>query len=179
MLGSIVLLMAPVGPTHYFDGEAVGFPKEFPHFWISYVSINGKRVESTDLAEVDKYGEWTVAYKGEKLMKGTQVAMTIRAPGHLKSKLIVRIDNPKGPVFSIKLSDLIFGDIDGNNVINEKDVDIVKEALGVKLGDPQWTEDMNWNLSMRPGSCFDFNKDNAVDEKDLAIVQANLGKRGA
>jgi len=56
------------------------------------------------------------------------------------------------------------GDINGDGVIDKKDVDLIKKAYGSRPGDP------NWNPNC------DLNGDGVVDLKDLYILASNFGK---
>lgn len=56
------------------------------------------------------------------------------------------------------------GDVNGDGVIDDKDVDLVKKAYGSREGDP------NWNPAC------DLNHNGVVDAGDVAIVSRNYGK---
>jgi len=56
------------------------------------------------------------------------------------------------------------GDVNGDGVINQKDLDLITAAYGSREGDPNWNPDA------------DLNKDGVVDISDASIVGANFGK---
>jgi len=67
------------------------------------------------------------------------------------------------------------GDVNGDGVVDQTDVDIVIAAMGSSPGDP------NWNLAadIFPATVtYPPVTDNFVDEHDLDLVTANLGKKG-
>ena len=56
------------------------------------------------------------------------------------------------------------GDVNGDGVIDMKDLDLFKVAYYTKPGDPNWNPDC------------DFNGDGTVNYKDFFILAANFGK---
>ena len=70
------------------------------------------------------------------------------------------------PVTSISISSLRDGDIDGNNIIDQADLDALKASFGRLDSEPEF----NTNA--------DFNRDNAVDVLDFARLAQNFGSRG-
>ena len=67
------------------------------------------------------------------------------------------------------------GDVNGDGVVNQTDVDIVNAAMGSTPGSP------NWNLAadIYPATTtYPPTTDNVVDINDLNLVAANLGKVG-
>ncbi|MBW7928288.1 MAG: hypothetical protein H3C58_09430 [Fimbriimonadaceae bacterium] len=68
-----------------------------------------------------------------------------------------------------------FGDANGDRIIDQKDLDLIKRLRGVDRNHPAWF----WpqELGVR-GLTLDFNLDGVVDDKDLAIARRNMGARG-
>ena len=67
------------------------------------------------------------------------------------------------------------GDVNGDGVVNQTDIDIVNAAMGSTPGDP------NWNLAadIYPATVtYPPATDNVVNMDDLNLVTANLGKIG-
>ena len=67
------------------------------------------------------------------------------------------------------------GDVNGDGVVNQTDVDLVNAAMGSRPGDP------NWNLAadIYPATVtYPPTTDNIINEEDLNLVNANLGKTG-
>ena len=69
------------------------------------------------------------------------------------------------------------GETDGNNVIDKRDIDLIRRYRGVKTGSKRW--DFGDNDADRAGEACDFNNDKVVDDKDYRIAYDNLGKRGS
>jgi len=77
----------------------------------------------------------------------------------------IKVDNTAGESSGLSLG-LVNGDVDGNNVVNAGDRDIVLAALNSAPGAA------NWNPSA------DLNGDGRVTAKDTDIVRRNLGRVG-
>jgi hypothetical protein len=67
------------------------------------------------------------------------------------------------------------GDVDGNGIVDMKDVGIVAAAMGSKPGDANW----NMSADIWPETVTGpRTADNVIDENDLNLVTQNFGKKG-
>jgi hypothetical protein len=109
------------------------------------------------------------------IAKSGTFRLVVSAQGMLDQSMLVYLS--PGKVTKIAEQTAILGDVTGDNAITVDDLKIVKRYLGVKAKSDRWVfGDIENSYSGR--EC-DFNGDGVVNTADLAIVQANLGKKGA
>ena len=95
-----------------------------------------------------------------------------------RSFKVASTTNPR-PKMEINRLGFIFGDINGDNVIDKLDVQLVQEAVGISWKDRRWSKfDVSPDNS-QPARFYDFNGDGKVDENDVRYVSANVGKKGS
>jgi hypothetical protein len=67
------------------------------------------------------------------------------------------------------------GDVDGNGIVDQSDVNIVQAAMGSRPGDANW----NMSADIWPETVTGpKTADNVIDQNDLNLVKQNLGRRG-
>lgn len=69
------------------------------------------------------------------------------------------------------------GDVNGDNLIDQRDIYLIKKYKGVKKGSKRWY--FPYDEDDCSGRDCDFNNDDVVDYKDLRVAYDNLGKRGS
>lgn len=150
---SIILQGRPLDnqTTQAFLGIAAGTPTTRPTYLLSFM-VNVPASGSFDgisLSGLDEGQTYTAYLKGDAQI-ATASSFTVKAtPTNLQAL------------------NLITGDVNEDNVIDQLDYNLVKAALGTT------PSSSNWN------PLFDFNLDNVVNSWDLNIVLANLGQIGA
>lgn len=91
--------------------------------------------------------------------------ITARVSNSLRSKIKNVLIKPSKTTANINFN-LVFGDADGNNVINAFDYSILNAAFGSK------PSDKNWN------GRTDFDGNGFINAFDNSILNSNFGKRG-
>ena len=71
------------------------------------------------------------------------------------------------------------GDVNEDNVIDQRDLDLISRYREVKAGSDRWIFGDGKNKGDRAGGNCDFNGDNIIDQKDYKIAFDNVGKRGS
>ena len=92
--------------------------------------------------------------------------ITLKASNSLRTK-IKNVTITSGETVAALDFELIFGDADGNNVINIFDHSIMNGAFGSKRGDDNWDERA------------DFDGNGVINIFDHSIMNGNFGKVGA
>ncbi len=69
------------------------------------------------------------------------------------------------------------GDVNGDNVIDKRDLDLIARYRGVISGSKRWT--FGDADAERFGEDCDLNNDKVIDDKDYKIAFDNVGKRGS
>lgn len=137
--------------TKAFLGIAAGQPTARPTYLLSFM-VNVPASGSFDgisLSGLDTGQTYTAYLKGE-----SQIATS--------SSFVV-----KATPTSLAALNLLTGDVNEDNVIDNLDYNLVKAAIGSNPASSKWNP------------LFDFNLDNVINSWDLNIVLSNLGKIGA
>lgn len=150
---SVVLQGRPLDnqTTRAFLGIAAGTPTTRPNYLLSFM-VNIPASGSFDgisLSGLDTGQTYTAYLKGD-----AQIATS--------SSFVV-----KATPTNLATLNLVTGDVNEDNVIDNLDYNVVKAAVGATPSSSKWN------------ALYDFNMDNVINSWDLNIVLSNLGKIGA
>lgn len=150
---SVILQGRPLDnqATKAFLGIAAGTAVTRPTYLLSFmVNIpSSGSFDGISLSGLDTGQTYTAYIKGESQI-ATSSSFTVKAtPTNLAAL------------------NLVTGDVNEDNVIDNSDYNLVKAAIGATPSSTKWN------------ALFDFNMDNIINSWDLNIVLANLGKTGA
>lgn len=150
---SIVIQGRPLDnqSTKAFLGIAAGNPTNKPTYLLSFmVNIpSSGSFDGISLSGLDNGSTYTAYIKGD-----AQIATA--------SSFVV-----KATPTNLAALNLLTGDVNEDNVIDNLDYNLVKASVGTTPSSSKWN------------SLYDFNLDNVVNSWDLNIVLSNLGKTGA
>ena len=134
-----------------FLGIASGMPQTRPTYLLSFmVTIpSSGAFDGISLSGLETGQTYTAYIKGE-----AQIATS--------SSFVV-----KATPTNLAALNLLTGDVNEDNVINNSDYNLVKAAIGSTPASSKWN------------ALYDFNLDNAINSWDLNIILSNLGKEGA
>lgn len=137
--------------TKAFLGIAIGNPTNRPNYLLSFmvnIPASGS-FEGISLSGLDEGQTYTAYLKGQ-----SQIATS--------SSFVV-----KATPANLAALNLLTGDVNEDNVIDNSDYNLVKAAIGATPNSSKWN------------GLYDFNLDNIINSWDLNMVLYNLGKIGA
>ncbi len=137
--------------TRAFLGIAAGTPTTRPTYLLSFmvnVPASGA-FDGVSLSGLETGQTYTAYLKGESQI-ATASSFTVKAT----------------PT-NLSVLNLITGDVNEDNVIDNTDYNLVKGAIGASPSSSKWNP------------IYDFNMDNIINSWDLNIVLANIGQIGA
>ena len=178
MITALTYLALALRPEFdHIDGKALGFTGKNPYLEVNCYSDKGSPISLDSICDINRQGEW-ILFFSESLRNSKSLILKISEPMCLRRKYIVSI--PKnGPLkLTINRSDLVFGDLTGDNKIDDSDLKWVLQAVGTKRGDMKWEKDIVSTDSLECAKTFDFNHDGIVDDLDVNLVRRNLGLIG-
>ena len=179
MIAIILAILAP--PTRpLLDcilGVSIGFEKEGVAF-VRCATNRGKVVIDSDQCSINKDGSWCVSVD-DGPMNVTAYILLIHARDCLTREYHVKVPQKGRPELLIDRKDFIFGDLDENNIVDDRDLKAIVEAVGIKQQDVRWDQLDVSSENFHYAKYYDFNRDGVVDEADVKLVRQNLGKRGA
>lgn len=161
----------------FIDGKALDFSSLHNELVVDCRTDKGEKVILSDRCTINPDGGWCVTVDDGPQNVANYV-LKIRPDGCLSKTFKVAVPKTGRPSLTIKRSEFVFGDLNGNNVVDSVDVLTVQDAIGIRKGDTEWAHCGKRINIVEPAEHFDFNHDEVVDAKDVAMVKVNLGKRG-
>ena len=161
----------------YIDCTATGFPSTEKFVWVDCFTNSGVVVDSSAWCDINSAAEWIV-FVDSSPSGVSSFTLKVNPPDYLKKAYTVAVPSSGRPTLNINHSDFYFGDLNADNVIDQGDIDLVQEAVGISQSDPRWaTLDVS-STNPHPASYYDFNHDGAVTSADVAYVSVNSGRTG-
>ena len=174
---ALLLTLSNGRKIEYIDGSAIGFTAIDSFVTVVVHTNKGKQFVENCLCSIDRFGEFCVSVD-EGPRDIPFYILNINPPNCLRKKFKVVVPKKGIPRLTIRQDDFIFGDLTGDNKIDNEDLKWVIQAVGIKKGDLRWNKEIVSPDSMEFGEFFDFNHDGIVDSKDVDYIRRNLGKHG-
>lgn len=162
----------------FIDGKALGFTFEENEVIVDCHTDQGVKVVMNHHCFINSDGTWGITVDGGPENVSSYV-VRVRPDKCLPKIYKVSVPKTGRPSLKIKRSDFVFGDLNGNDVVDSGDVLSVQDAVGIRKGDLEWTQRSKRIEIAEPAQRFDFNRDGIIDAKDVSMVKVNLGKRAS